>query len=122
MSKIDANGAPSIPRDISPDGREVWDWAARLSAYTHRQDELRRLTKEISQIGTKCGDCYNWMKSSLCPRETRNNAGRRVGPSMNEFVCSNFQEDARQTKRREELKSKADAIRDAMIEARKVKP
>ena len=38
-----------------------------------------------------CGDCYFWMKSSLCPQE-RNVNGRNKGPSMNGSICEKFAE------------------------------
>ena len=104
-------GAPELPRNISADGREIWDWASKLSTHIHRQDEIRRLSRDIADIGTKCGDCFHWMKSGSCPRETRNNAGRRVGPSMNGPKCSKFEEEAWQTKRREELTAKVAALK-----------
>lgn len=104
-------GAPDLPHKTSADGREIWEWAATFSAHVHRQDEIHRLSRDIAAIGTKCGDCFHWMKSGSCPRETRNNNGRRVGPSMNGPKCSKFEEEAWQTKRREELKAKVAALK-----------
>lgn len=102
--------APELPRNISSDGREIWDWAAKLSAHTQRVHQIAQLRRDIAEIGTKCGDCWHWMKSSSCPRESRNNAGRRVGPSMNGPKCFKFEEESWQTKRREELKAKLAAL------------
>lgn len=102
--------APQLPQHVSSDGREIWDWAAKFSAHVHRQDEIARLNRDIAAIGTKCGDCWHWMKSGSCPRETRNSAGRRVGPSMNGPKCSKFEEEPWQTKRRDELKAKVAAL------------
>lgn len=102
--------APELPRNISSDGREIWDWAAKLSAHTQRAHKMAELRRDIARVGTACGGCDHWMKSSLCPRETRNNAGRRVGPSMNGPKCSKFQENPWDTQRREELKAKLAAL------------
>lgn len=98
--------APELPQHVSSDGREIWDWAAELSAHTQRLHQMRQISHDIAVIGTKCGDCFHWMKSGSCPRETRNNSGRRIGPSMNGPKCPQFEEEAWQTKRREELKAK----------------
>jgi hypothetical protein len=40
-------------------------------------------------IRKRCGDCDNWNKSRLCPKE-RNVNGYSRGPSMNDFTCPSF--------------------------------
>jgi hypothetical protein len=97
-----SDNPPSLPRDISPDGREIWDWAAKLSAYTQSVHEIRRLANDIARIGKRCGDCDKWMKSRECPAE-RNINGLSRGPSCEGFICSQFIEAASATKRRAEL-------------------
>jgi len=37
----------------------------------------------------KCGNCYNWMKSSMCPKE-HNVRGRSRGPSSSVHACNEF--------------------------------
>ena len=44
---------------------------------------------EIKIRSRRCGDCYFWMKSSLCPRETNVNGWNR-GPSMDDWPCEKF--------------------------------
>ena len=101
--------APQLPQHISNDGREVWDWASRLSDQVHRQDEIRRTRSDLSRIGTRCGDCSHWMKSRQCPRE-QNIGGRRTGPSCEGLVCSDFALDHFAAKRRDELTEKLAAL------------
>lgn len=101
--------APKLPARVSPDGREVWDWAAKFSAHVHRLDEIRRFKADIAVIGRRCGDCDNWMKSRQCPREHNVN-GRSRGPSAGDFICQKFTESRRATKRREELTAMLSAM------------
>jgi hypothetical protein len=60
-----------------------------------REREIERFTNmtltdlNLYIIRKRCSNCYNWMKSSMCPREVNVN-GRRRGPSMNDFTCSSF--------------------------------
>lgn len=84
---------PKPPTEISANGKEVWAWAAALSAATHRAHEIRTLRKEIRTREQECGACFWWMKSRDCPRET-NVGGRRAGPSMKAPICTKFQMNA----------------------------
>jgi hypothetical protein len=95
--------APTLPAEISPDGREVWDWAGKLSEHTHRLDRIRKLRARIIVIGSVCGDCDKWMKSSQCPREVSTMSGYNKGPSCGEFKCNSFVESVAATKLRDEL-------------------
>lgn len=104
--------APKLPSQISSDGREVWDWAAKFSAHVHQQSEIRRLKADIAGIGKRCGDCDNWMKSRQCPQE-RNVNGRNRGPSMNGFICQKFVECRFAMKRRAELKAELAQVMEA---------
>lgn len=108
--------APELPRNISPDGREIWDWAAKLSQHTQRLHQMRLLQHDITEIGRGCGHCDKWMKSRVCPRE-RNVNGRNHGPSMKDPVCSQYVEKASSTNRREELKAKLDLLQEEHINA-----
>ena len=101
----------SLPKTISPNGQEIWDWAARLSAERQRIAKIRELTIDIRNVGTVCGDCDLWMKSSYCPREVNVN-GRRRGPSMNAAICGKFEECWSATERRKDLQDKLALIHD----------
>lgn len=74
------SAAPELPAQISGDGREIWEWAGKLSDHVQRQDRIRKLTIQIAKVGTTCGDCDKWMKSKECPRE-HNVKGYSRGPS-----------------------------------------
>ncbi len=82
---------PKLPEQMSSDGREIWEWAGKLSEHMQRQDKIRELTFKIAKVGTVCGDCDKWMKSRECPAE-RNVKGRCVGPSCESRKCSSFVE------------------------------
>jgi hypothetical protein len=90
------------PQEVSGDGREIYGWAARLSAHTSRLDKMRRLNADIRATGANCGDCEKWMKSRECPQE-RNVHGISRGPSMAGIKCVQFVESPRATKRRAEF-------------------
>lgn len=97
---------PQLPSEISPDGREIWDWAARLSAQAHRADEIRRLSTQIRNAETQCGGCAYWM-TRQCPREQHSNkTGRSTGPSSQSLKCVEFVMTAYQAKELEAAKSK----------------
>lgn len=95
--------APALPQDISPDGREIWGWAARLSDHVNRLDKMRQLAADIAKV--RCGDCRLWMMKA-CPREHNVNGYNR-GPSMEGIICGKFVEDpssaALRQRRRDEL-------------------
>lgn len=93
---------PQLPQQISPNGREVWDWADRFSEHVHTQDKIRKLRAAVFQQGRTCGDCSNWMKSRLCPKE-RNVKGMTRGPSSGDLKCNQFLEGVGATKRRADL-------------------
>jgi hypothetical protein len=81
---------PALPSDMSSDGREVWDWADRLSDHVQRVDEYRRLSQQIRNAETQCGGCSKWMTGS-CPRERHDNKkGHKVGPSSLSPKCQEF--------------------------------
>lgn len=97
------DSAPELPTQISGDGKELWDWAGKLSAHTQKLDRIRKLEVRISELGVFCGGCDKWMKSRDCPHE-RNLNGRNVGPSSKTVKCASFVESRAETKLREKLK------------------
>ena len=83
-------GFPALPQQISSDGREVWDWAARLSAHTQRLHRAREVWQAIQAGETTCGSCSKWM-TDACPREVQDNRrGHKVGPSCKAVRCDQF--------------------------------
>lgn len=81
---------PLLPQNISPDGSELWDWAAKASGHIHRQSKIKELRSRIVDLGSACGSCSKWMLPS-CPLEKHDNkAGRSRGPHMNYPKCEQF--------------------------------
>lgn len=82
--------APVLPRDISPDGREIWGWADKFGDYTQRVHRRREVWAAIVEADTTCGSCDKWMTDS-CPREVQDNRkGHKVGPSCKSVKCNEF--------------------------------
>ncbi len=78
------------PAEISPDGREIWAWADRLSERVHLTDELRHAKLQLHNTMNTCGSCASWMARG-CPRERHDNrTGRSSGPSGATIKCSDF--------------------------------
>ncbi|CDX26739.1 hypothetical protein MPL3356_60527 [Mesorhizobium plurifarium] len=90
---------PEFPKHILSSGSEIWDWAAKLSAYEQHIDKIRRLRVQLAECGRYCGACDKWMKSRECPKE-RNVNGYSRGPSMKDFKCNQFVESASAQKHR----------------------
>jgi hypothetical protein len=67
---------------------QLIDGVGRISLLAQLRDKVVEASQTTQR---KCGNCYHWMKSSDCPMERRNPAGRRVGPSMNAPACGKFQ-------------------------------
>lgn len=65
----------------------IIDAVSKISALGCLRDKI---VVALATDRRECGNCNHWMKSNSCPRETRNNQGRRVGPSMSEPACSKF--------------------------------
>ena len=87
------NMPPQLPSQVSSDGSEIWDWAANLSSWVHRQDKIARLEADIRDLSARrCGNCRDWMKSKQGPRE-KNVGGISKGPSMNATACQQFTRD-----------------------------
>ena len=81
-----------------------------MSKHIHRQAEMLEIRTQLRKVGTGCGDCYKWMHSNECPRETNVN-GRRRGPSMNAPICGQYVEKQSSTERRAELQRRLDALK-----------
>lgn len=78
------------PTEVSPDGREIWDWADRLSDRVQIVDEIKRLRLQLHNARTTCGSCDMWM-TKACPREVHDNRkGRSQGPSSMAIKCDRF--------------------------------
>lgn len=104
----------SMPTEISPDGREVWEWAGRLSDRVHRIHEARQLREQIRAIESQCGSCSKWMKSA-CPREVQDNIkGHKVGPSSRDLKCQQFEVSHLDLKLLESTRAKLAAV-DALL-------
>jgi len=81
---------PEPPGRVSPDGREIWDWAAKLGQQTALLQKRRDLQKQISSVQGKCGSCTAWL-TRACPRRTHSNkTGRNSDPGMNMPACHQF--------------------------------
>lgn len=101
---------PSLPREISVDGREIWDWAAKLSAEVHRRDEIAKLRVQIRNAETQCGNCADWM-TRACPREVHSNkTGRSTGPSSQSIKCQQFRMTAYGARELEAARTKLAAL------------
>jgi hypothetical protein len=112
MAKDPMVEALRLPAQVSSDGREVWDWAARFSQAVHRQARIAELGAQIRKV--TCGDCSRWMKSRECPRE-RNVNGWNRGPSCEDVPCGIFSEDGRSTRLRDEWRAELAALRAAAM-------
>ena len=106
-----------LPRHVSADGREIWDWAERFSRVVLLQDEARRVRQKLALSGKECGGCQKWM-TRACPREVHDNRkGRSVGPSMKDYVCSQFAIDTFTARHAGELKARLAEIEAQLLEA-----
>lgn len=99
---------PPLPRNVSPDGREIWDWAAKLSEARQRVQKIRELRSEIARRPRECGSCQKWMTHS-CPKE-HNVGGRPRGPSMKAPICGQHILKDYDAKRLDELRAELAAL------------
>lgn len=103
---------PQLPKTVSNDGREIWDWAGRLGEWTARQHRKQELRRAILQ-SKECGSCDFWMTSS-CPREKHDNRlGRSVGPSCRGAICEKFSMKSWDVERVEKLQAELASLEDA---------
>jgi hypothetical protein len=76
---------------MSDDLRDQFSALVETTGQLSRLAHLRDMLATARQSDAKrCGNCFFWMKSSLCPQE-RNVNGRNHGPSMNSPACGKFQ-------------------------------
>lgn len=79
----------SLPKTISPNGEELWDWAGKLSQHIHLTDQQRTLQRKLFKLSRECGSCRFWMTRD-CPQEVSSMTGYNKGPSMSAPICSRF--------------------------------
>lgn len=103
LGDVGAAAMPPLPRNVSPDGREIWDWAAKLSEATQRAQKIRELRADILRRPRECGSCQKWMTRS-CPKE-HNAGGRTRGPSMKAPICGQHILKDHDAKRLDELRA-----------------
>lgn len=99
---------PPLPRNVSSDGREIWDWAAKLAEATQRAQKIRELRSDITRRPHECGSCQKWMTRS-CPKE-HNVGGRTRGPSMKALICGQYIMKDHDAKRLDELRAELAAL------------
>lgn len=97
----------NFPDKISTDGKELWDWAARLGDHIHRQHRISELVASIRDLEPRCGTCRHWMKRGDCPKED----GVSKGPSMNSPSCDKHTETGWVTVLREERRAELAALK-----------
>jgi hypothetical protein len=102
--------APRLPQEISPDGREVWDWAGRMSYHVQRLHRSREVWDAIVAGESQCGSCSKWM-TGACPREVQDNRrGHTVGPSCKAMKCDQFAMNSYDRKRIDGLRAEYAAL------------
>lgn len=82
---------PNLPQNISNDGREIFDWATKLSNQVAKVSRINELKNALCK-SKLCGSCKHWMCSSDCPNEKLQRNGHYVGPSMNSNSCDKYVE------------------------------
>ena len=100
---------PRLPQQVSPDGREIWDWAARLGQWRQREVRIAELRAEIARRARECGSCRFWMCGRDCPREGHAN-GRPKGPSMKAPICGKYEMQSHDVKLQAERQAELDAM------------
>ncbi len=80
---------PQIPKQVSSNGEELWDWAGKFSQHVHLFDRKRVLQHDLRQLKNECGSCRYWMTSD-CPLEKSSMTGYKQGPSMGAPICHKF--------------------------------
>ena len=94
---------PAIPADMSTDGREVWDWADRMSRFTQDNARRSRILRDVAK--RTCGDCSRWMTRACVRERSGGLTGRSPGPSSEAHPCSAYAEKGSTTTRRESLRA-----------------
>jgi len=89
---------------------DIFDAMNSFSDLIHKKDKIRELTHKLLIQGERCGDCYNWMKTNLCPRECNVN-GRNQGPTVGCLKCNRFIETEQSIEYRKELQEELNSLR-----------
>jgi hypothetical protein len=97
--------APRLPQEISTDGREVFDWANRMSDHMQRVARSREVWKAIVDGESQCGSCSKWMTGACPPERQDNRLGCKVGPSCQAIKCDQFAMNAYDRKRIDGLRA-----------------
>jgi hypothetical protein len=87
----------------------IWEALARFDNDNQRRRQIADLSRDIAKIGKRCGDCFKWNKSTLCPKEHNVN-GMSRGPSCEGIICKDFVEHRWAAERRADLTAKRDAL------------
>lgn len=74
--------------DIRDEFDNILSAFGKMSDLLHKRDELFRLHTQNNKLKKECGSCYNWMKTSQCPKEA---SGIKVSCGMP--ICDKFQMD-----------------------------
>jgi hypothetical protein len=105
---------PTIPADMSTDGREVWDWADRMSRFTQDNARRSRILHDVAR--RTCGDCSRWMTRACVRERSGGLTGRSTGPSSEAHPCSEYAEKGSTTTRRESLRAELAILELGMAE------
>lgn len=97
------------PKEVSSNGQEIWDWAARLGNAVQAAAKIKDTRAQANRMERECGSCTKWMSSSECPREV-NVRGRNQGPSCASMKCGEFQMEPRIKTLIDKLRAEADAL------------
>jgi hypothetical protein len=66
----------------------IFDAFGAFSDRIHREDARRKYVAQLRvKAARECGNCYFWMKSSLCPIDDQ----RRGYPSSGHWACAKYQ-------------------------------
>ena len=69
----------------------IFDWIMTLSEISSKRHMLKIEQDRLNEFERKkCGNCFYWMKSRLCPRE-KNVKGMTMGPSISGLPCEKFE-------------------------------
>ena len=70
---------------------DVFAFANSFSEIAHLKDELRKSTRNMTDILSTCGSCRMWM-TKACKKERHDNTtGRNYGPNSITIKCGEFE-------------------------------
>ncbi len=82
-----------------------------LCQQQRRRSKLAQVADDLRRCEPRCGNCVRWMCFGSCPREARNSAGRRVGPSCKGVACAHFEIETHVAERKASLLAEAGALK-----------